>query len=186
MKRLVIASLVAALILMVWGFLYWGVNPLASSVLRSIEGEDAVLAALNAALAEDGTYFVPMEGMDDSSSDHAEKHKRGPIARISFRKAGADPMSPSIFVMGFIHFFMSAFVMGMLVMKASPLLPDVRRRWNFIVLVACFATLFIDWSDSIWMYGPTSWAWFQSVYHIVGWAIAGGAMAALLKPPSAA
>jgi len=184
MKRLLVAAFAAAVVLMIWGFLYWTVNPWSRQVLRGIEGEDAVIETLRNAIPETGVYFMPSEGMTSETSHESfvEKHERGPIIRLMFRSQGADPMAPSVFILGFIHFFLSAFVMAMIVMKVQPLLPGFRKRLDFIVLIALFAVLFIDWSDPVWMYTPTSYAWFLTVYHVVGWLLAGSVIAAIVRP----
>ena len=99
-----------------------------------------------------------------------------------FTKEGADPMAPAVYIMGFIHFFLSAFVMAMILTKFQSLLPGFRKRLDLIILIVAFAVLFIDWSDAVWMYAPSSYAWFLTVFHLGGWVLAGSAIAAIVKP----
>ena len=110
MKRLLLGAFAGAIVLMIWGFLYWTVNPWAKSMLRPIDNEDRVIEALSNAIPETGVYFMPLEGMHSKATQESflEKHRSGPLIRVIFTKEGADPMAPAVYIMGFIHFFLSA------------------------------------------------------------------------------
>jgi len=183
-RRILLASLVGTGVLMVWGMLFWTVMPFSQDMMRAVESEDAILEILDLHLPESGVYFMPLVEMyDEATQDRfVKKHKRGPLARISFRKEGVDAQSPIVFMTGFVHFFVSVlFVCGIMVV-ALPRLVTYRSRVFFVFLVGAFAAFFTHLSDVVWMYTPLRYAIYYIDFHVLGWLFVGLAIAAIIKP----
>lgn len=59
-------------------------------------------------------------------------------------------MSPSVFIGGFFHFFVSALIMGALLLMALPGLNNYTRRLLFVFLTGLFTAVFMNLSEPIW------------------------------------
>ena len=70
MKKLIIASIVGGIIMFAWQFLSWPVLNLHKAANRYTANQDAILAALNTNLPEEGGYMVPALPENASSADH--------------------------------------------------------------------------------------------------------------------
>lgn len=182
--KILLASLVGALVLMVWGLVFWTVLPVGQNMLGVIEAEDAVIDVLDRNIGATGVYFVPLAGMDDESGQQAflEKHKRGPLARITFRKEGVDAQSPMVFVKGFLHFFVSVLLLVGIMGKALFRLVTYWSRVTFTLLLGIFAAFFSHLGDPIWFHAPLKYAIYFMDYHIIGWILVGLAISPIIKP----
>ncbi|MDH3215313.1 MAG: hypothetical protein OEN01_03360 [Candidatus Krumholzibacteria bacterium] len=186
--RTLLASVVGAVVLMAWGFVFWTMTPLGQNLIHTIDTEDAVIEVLDQNISESGVYFVPSTGMRDKSGQEAfvEKHRRGPLARISFRKEGADAQSPVVFIKGFVHSFLSVLLLVGIMIHALPRLASYRSRVVFVLLVGVFAGFFTHLSDPIWFHSPLQHSLYYMDFHILGWLFVGLALAPIIKPASAA
>jgi hypothetical protein len=182
--RLLVGSLVGAVVLMVWGALFWTVMPFTRDAMRAVEAEDAILDILDQHITETGVYFMPLVDMYDKSKQDAffEKHERGPLARISFRKEGVDARSPMVFIKGFLHFFVSVLFLAGLMISAFPRLATYRSRVVFIFFVGLFAAFFTHLSDVVWMHAPLRYAIYYMDFHILGWLLVGLVISPIVKP----
>ena len=67
MKSRAIAVLLATVAMYVWGFLYWGVNPLPYRTWQQTTDDVAAGKALLALLPTSGTYYIPSPRNDDDT-----------------------------------------------------------------------------------------------------------------------
>lgn len=182
--KVLLSALVGTLVLMVWGMLFWMVLPFGGQVIRSVQGEDAIIRVLDEHIQETGVYLVPLAGSkDEATMDRfIEKHKQGPLAQISFRKEGVDATSPMVFLTGAIHYFVSMLFLCGIMMIALPRLMTYRARVFFVFLVGGFAAFFSHLTEPIWLHSPLKYAVYNMDFHILGWLFVGFAIAAILKP----
>lgn len=184
-KRMGLAALAAALILFFWGFFWFGISPLAKQSLQSLPSSAQPGIALFAATGlASGTYMSP--SYDDSTPEIAAQtvaaYAAGPVAMIHYRQTGVGFMDPAVMGVGFLHFFVSALLVGWLATRGGAPLPDFRRRWAFVAgagLLIGFAGRF---SEPIWYQLPWSFFVYYAAFDVTGWALAGLAMARILRP----
>ena len=78
--RVILASVLSAVVLFFWGFLYWSVLAMMFSPWKSIsaDADPSVIATLKQAFPESGVYMYPW--IDASTGDQAglEEEFRGP------------------------------------------------------------------------------------------------------------
>lgn len=182
MKRLLLASFLAALAVFFWGFVFWGLSPLSGSVMKATADDQAAQAALRETFPESGVYFVPSPSGSPEAMDAL--HRAGPVAMIHIQRDGRPAMDPSVFVWGFVHGWLVCLILGWLLFRAGPALPKYRSRVLFITVAGFAAALFIDYGDTIWWYSDRSWQLLNLAYNTMAWLVAGLVLAALIKPGS--
>jgi hypothetical protein len=182
--RVLLSAVVGTAVLIVWGMIFWMVLPFGNQVIRTAEAEDEIIAMLDSHLTETGVYFMPLVDSYDPSTigDFMEKHKRGPLAQIAFRKEGVDAMSPMIFIKGALHYFVSVLFLCGILLVALPRLTTYRGRVFFVFLVGVFAAFFSHLTEPIWLHSPLRYALYNMDFHILGWLFVGLAVAAIIRP----
>jgi hypothetical protein len=184
--RVVGGAVLAAVVLMAWGFVFWLFLPFGKAVLQKLPGEEVVVKTLKENIPRTGVYTYPSRENTSSSVEAQDaimkQHLAGPIVEIIYRKEGLDPLSPSTYGWGFAHFFVSGLLAGLLLALALPRLKSYVARVLFIFLLGAFAAFFVDLSAGIWMHHPWELPLLWAAYHGSSWLLAGLAMAAVIKP----
>jgi hypothetical protein len=189
--RLVLGAALAAVVLMAWGFVFWTVTPFPYQMMAKIPHEEAIVQALQEQSLETGTYFLPFPDKDAMSGANTQAqealmkmHASGPLLQLSYRKEGLDPTSPAVYLQGMAHMFVSALLIGGLMLLALPSLPTFGRRWLFVALAGTFAAIAIELANPIWFHNPWKFALYETGFNIAGWVLAGLVLGAVIKPRS--
>jgi hypothetical protein len=186
--RLVLGSILGAFVIMIWGYLFWVVSPFSYSYIRSIPNEEIVIQILKDYIPETGVYHLPWMEMENQSQDresaeriYHDKLRRGPTGQIFFRKEGIEPLDPLIYVYGFVHSFISALFVGLLLLMTFPRFDSYGSRVLFILLLGLFSTIWTHFSDPIWWHHPWGYHLFEASYS-GSWLFASFVMAGILRP----
>ena len=183
--RCIMGAFLAALVMFVWGFVFWALSPVPAFAMKTLDIDPTTLMALDAAMPESAMYLYPGYG-DESDPDFQTRHRTGPIFSVMYFAGGTEPMPPSVLMLGFLHFFFSALLAGFLLWMALPALPRYVQRVAFVALLGIFAGVFIRLSDPIWYYFPWKFAVVALLYVVVAWLLAGLVMGAVMRPASSA
>lgn len=146
MGRVFIGSVVAAIIMYAIGFVFYA-TPLFGLAMETpapilqIQVQDSLRQ-----LPENGTYFIPFP----TDETLIAAHERGPRALLKLSKAGAPAMDPMILASGFVHFLLSAFLLGGLLFSLREKLMHFGPRMNLVFYVALIAPVFVRLSDPAW------------------------------------
>ena len=115
MKKLIIGSLVGAIILFVWNFLSWVVLPIHLHTVNYTPAQDSILKLLAESGMEDGAYAMPMAdnrnagafdaAYQDARTKVMEKSKGKPMASVYYLKDGYNENIPRGFLLGFLSVF---------------------------------------------------------------------------------
>ena len=189
-KRIIGGSLAAAVLMFVWGFLYWAVIAMMISPWHAIpkDGDHQVIAKLKEAFPEKGVYMYPWG--DTSNGDQAgaaeefeKAREAGPFVQIVFDPAGV-PASDmgKIMGMGFLHMFGSALLCSLLLAVAEPLC-CYRLRVCFVTGLGLFASVWIGGSNLVWWHHPISHTVFMGGYTMGAWLLAGLVIGAIVRKP---
>jgi hypothetical protein len=162
----ILAYPLAAIAMFVWGFLFWGILSEPLGLSHVVADEPGLGETLNDALGDDGVYFLPGDMADEAA--WTARHQAGPLAMIHFRRAGGDPMAPSLFLSGFLHMLVSATLIGWLI-QAAP----ASGRMKVVFLAALAAAVFANLGTPIWMYQSWKYHSLVAAYQFVGWLLAG-------------
>jgi len=161
--RVLLASLLSAVLMFVWGFLFWGVLNFGGRFMQPLPAELDVLASLRQSGAPSGMYVYPMPA-DMSKEGAAEefdaKHLEGPILQMAYQAEGTKPMLPSKFAQGLGHYFAVALLTSCLLALAARGLPSFAGRAMFVLLLSLLAAVWSNVGDAIW--------WFHSREYCLG------------------
>ena len=192
MKRILAGSFAAAIAMFIWGWVFWGALGMALNPFRPIPAPAAqvIVAAAKAAFTESAVYRYPHPGGENQGSpaasapvDWEQQHREGPLIEIVYHADGGSPMSPKMFVLGFLHMWFTAFVIGLIMNQfgASARLSSYRDRLAFVIILGFLSSLWIDTGRFIWFYHPFFHELFHAFYHISGFLVAGLVLAATVK-----
>jgi hypothetical protein len=185
MVRVIVASLLAAVVLFVWGAVWWMALPFAGWAMKPTPNEEAVTGALKANLPESGTYFSPYPEPNATPEQQAalmERHRQGPLAQIIYLKEGMDPMAPSAFAVGFVQILLSTLAAALLLRLAAPALRSYLERAGFVILLALFAVVAINLEDIIWFHHPWAYPAMRAGFVLSGWLLAALVLGAIIRP----
>ena len=181
------ASLAAALILFVWGFFLWAAGPLGSPVKPVPTWLHPSVAAMDVPELASGTYAYPFEPGEDAESQArmAERLRTGPVLMLHIRAAGPDPLGGQTLLAGFVHFLVSAAIVSTLAWWLLPALPSWGGRVLFVAALGLFSAVFARLGQPLWFSLPFGFHLFYALSDLVGWALAGVAVGALVRPAGA-
>ncbi|MGH7551119.1 MAG: hypothetical protein ACREMD_05130 [Gemmatimonadota bacterium] len=183
MRRLLVAALLAAIVVTLWGAVSWAVLPWHRMVMETVPDGEAVTEALRERVPGSGLYHYPgAEGGADPDA-WMERYRRGPnINLLVFSATGSDPFSPWLLGRGFVLNLVAAFLAAALLAAAAPALPGFGSRVLFIALLAGFAALqsrLVDWN---WWRFPLDYSLVAAFHLVIGWTLAGLVLAWRLNP----
>lgn len=176
--RILLGALLAAVAMFIWGFIYWAALPFGEGSMNTVPNEDAVRSALSQNLPDSGVYYFP--GMDKNASDKAaaeksmhDKVQSGPLGLIFYKKDGTEPMAPALLFGGFVHGFIAAILMGILLAMALPALPLYGQRVVFVLVGGIFASYAVLSGFVNWWYMSLGFAFANGIYIVLSWLFAG-------------
>lgn len=185
--RIILAGIVGGIVLFCWGAFSHMVLPIGEIGVKSLPNDAAVTAAMKSNIPEAGLYFYPgMEGGHSASSEayaaFEAKYKSGPHGILVYHPSGETPMTPMMMVTELVSNILAciaaAFVIGMTV---SSFVGRVIAAGMFGVV----SWLSVDASYWNWYGFPTDYFLAQIGDQVVGWLLAGVAIAALVRGRSA-
>lgn len=168
MKKIIIGSLLAALALFFWGFIYYGISGIPYQFLGQSE---EIGPLLKESFPADGTYLFP----DPAAENAEELHKRGPIAMVHIKRDG-NPNPMSMMGTGFLHGWVYCILLALLlkqICKSS----GYGARVGFVALVATTGAFAARIGDAVWWQQSMSWQLSNLIYTIIGGAIIGSILA---------
>ena len=149
---------------------------------------DPVTGSRAVPIYQTGAYVFPAEpsNMNDKAAmdAYAAKHRAGPIGMVMFRAQGIEPMHWSMMVRGYLVFFVAAMLMSCVMVAGK--MRTFGLRLGFAIIMAAFAVMVSHISNWNWMLTPDKYAAAMAVDVMIGWTLAGVAVAAIIKPAPAA
>lgn len=158
----VVATAVA---LFVWGFIYWGINPLPYGTWGTTADDAATQVQLRALFPETGTYRVP--GQQHATDQLDAMLTEGPAAFVFIDQDPPGAASPKTFIWGFIQNLTIAGVLLVLVRFAHTL----KDRLRLAAWAGLASVVIIDWSDVIWWGMAIDWKFHQALYDFSVWLV---------------
>jgi hypothetical protein len=189
--RVVAAAALSALLMFLWGFVYWGpvLNMTARLTATLPEATELdVLAPLRGSKIASGMYIYPgpLKGGDDAvaQEEWTKKVEAGPIIHMAYRQAGVSPTDPKMFAQGLAHSFVISLLCGILLATVVHGLPTYASRVGVLFLASVIAALWTNVGSVIWWGHPYSYAGGQILYETVGGLLMALATAAIVRPPA--
>lgn len=183
MKKFVLAPVLAALAMFILGFLYWGLpmSPAYKAVSR-VADDAAAAQALAQIFPATGVYLVP--GIHLDPAQLTPLIERGPTAQISFVKEGHSPTDPTGFIKGYLHYFVIALALMIMLDRATPSFKCFTCRIKFATAVGLIGALF-ELTDAIWSRHPLGYHLVVGIYIVLECALAGLVLAKFTMSPAA-
>jgi hypothetical protein len=183
MIRVIWGSLVAAVAMMVIGFVFFGPLGLSSLATKSLQDDPAarIQAALKADLPQTGTYMVPI---DDKTPRQTALYGTGPVATIHYNANGQiGGMDTGTLFKGFVFNFAVALLIGLALIGIDGRVRDFGSRARVAAMIGIAGAAFVHLGEPI--YYHHDWPYFIYVFIADGLmlAAAGVIVAWFLKTP---
>ena len=189
MTRTLLAALLGAVILVVWGMLAWVVLPIHNNTLQNLPNEEAVVTALQG-LPQQGVYIfpgMPKKGSDQATMDaYMEKYRRGPMGMIVYDPRGADPMMVSNMIFGLIIAFLAALIATWMYQRSTAISGTLVQRLSFFGMFGLFLALAAYFNNWNWMGYPLGYTTSMALDTLIAWVLAGWGITLVVKPPKKA
>ncbi|MCZ6536548.1 MAG: hypothetical protein O6838_01455 [Gammaproteobacteria bacterium] len=185
MKELLLGSVIAAVALFFWGFVYWAVSPLPYTALKTVADETAAGQALLEHFPQSGTYYLPDPQNPDIDEMNA-LHRQGPVAMVDIDADGAVPQSPIVMLAGFAHMLITTLMISLLMRLTGDALATYGDRVLFVFLAGVIVAFWARISDVIWWGLGLPWQMYNAIYDVSAWLIAGLILAKFVGPKQTA
>ena len=151
-----------AVVLFIFGFLYWGISPLPYTALNSTADQEAALGDIKRLFPDTGAYLVP-------SADNMELLTKGSQAVVYVdHEVPASQPDPQAMALGLVHNVLMALVVFLLLRHQEGMSQHLRTG----ALVGLAAVVVIEGSDTLWWHYPLSWKIHSIVYHFLCFVLA--------------
>ncbi|GIK59660.1 MAG: hypothetical protein HND39_02640 [Ignavibacteriota bacterium] len=185
MKKIILPSLLAAVVVFIWMFISWAVLPWHYSDMKNIT-DQALLEHIKSSLTEPGIYLYPGEPAEETDAGMEkwfEQYKAGPLIHFMvYNPQGSEWNMAMPMINSFLINFISAFIAATLLMMTLAQNPSFRRRVIFVMLLGLFAGFvgpFIMWN---WWKFPFGFTIVGVIDLCVTWFLAGLVLAWKIKP----
>jgi hypothetical protein len=185
MIRVVWGSFVAAIAMMIIGFVFFGPLGLSSLATKSVDDAPAlaVQQTLKANLPQTGTYMIPNDG---KSAGQTAMYGNGPIATIHYNSSGfVAGTDPATLGKGFVFNFAIALLIGLALIGIDGRVRDFGSRARVAAIIGIAGSAFVHLGEPI--YYHHDWPYFLYAFIADGLmlAAAGVIVAWFLKTPPA-
>ena len=183
--RIIIAAVVGGIIMFVWSFIAHTALPLGESLgPKKLPSEEAVVAAIKANVSEPGFYMFP--GLDTSREPTPEemeaweaRYRAGPVGVVVYRPTGSQAMSPIQLMTEACADIIAALLAAILLsMMAAGYAARVLAAAS-LAIIAWFTVNVSHWN---WDGFPFGFIVSEAIDIVIGWLLAGVALAAIVKP----
>ena len=179
--RVVLAGLIGGIVFFAWGAIAHMALPIGQMGMgQAGAGEDAVIAALHDHLGGEGVYAVPdlpPDKMGDAAAvkAYADKAKASPYAFVIYQPIGRDmtDMGGNLVVQA-ISDIVSAIIVAW-VLSLGALGFGKRLAASTLLGLFSFLTVSVPWWN--WYRFPTAFTVGSLLEQVIGWALAGAAIA---------
>jgi hypothetical protein len=187
--RVLVTSAISAVLMFLWGFVYWGpVLNMTAHLMRPLpeDREMDILAPMRAGDMPTGMYVYPgpVANPHEPSAQQAWERKlnEGPVLHMAYRRTGVSPMDPVMFAQGLLHNFVIAALSAALLGMVVHTLPSYASRVGLLLLVSLIAALWTNVGAAIWWFHTPAYALGQIAYELGAGLAMALVTAAIIKP----
>ncbi|QDU07709.1 hypothetical protein [Gimesia aquarii] len=182
MKRTVLGIIIAAIVLYIWGFIYWGFGPYSTMIWKKSTDDVAAGKALQEFFPQNGTYFVPSFDQDQKLVETL--YEEGPVAYVHMLSINGRPIMAdfSNLIQGFFLNLVVIILIAILLNQVCTSLPGYLDRVKFVALAGLISAIFYDCGDAVWWMLDWSWELYQAFYGFSAWLVIGLILAKFIEP----
>jgi hypothetical protein len=184
-KRVILAGILGGILVFFWGFVAHMVLPLGEMGVHALPDESAIIGAVRSTVKEPGFYYFPAGNMNASESEQKawlEKAKQGPIGVMVVRPGGGEGLSPRMLLTEFGTNTVSS-LLAALVLAGAGAGVGYWKRVGIVTLLGIFALVTVVVPYWNWYSFPADFVASEAIEHVVGWFLAGLALAAIVRTP---
>jgi hypothetical protein len=174
MIRWIVGAAAAAVVMFLWGFVWWAALPFGAASLSTVSDVPALTEALRATLPTAGVYTIPGPAAPPEAWG-------GIFAQIFYVPELANPMTPGNLLLGWLHGFVAALLAGYLLAGVTAALGSYLKRVLFVALLGLFAAFVVGIGNVVWFHHPLSYHLSGLVFTVINWSLAGLVLAAIIK-----
>ncbi|RLS87406.1 MAG: hypothetical protein DWI10_10045 [Planctomycetota bacterium] len=186
--RHIVAALVGAIVVFMWGFTAWAALDLYKFAFPPAGNEVAITEALKEHLTMDGAYMLPATpaGYGSATTDPATqaafnsfemRMKSGPVALVFYNKTGMSPMEPMALARGFgIEFACSLLLTCLL----STVVGGIGKKVFFGFTVALFGATACYGVTGNFMHFPLGFTFACWIDALISWTLCSYAISVVL------
>ncbi len=193
MMRVILGSILSAILMFAWGFVVWGIVTMQYSdklgrfaPYRPLP--EAAETALKESMAEsnDGMYLSPYPDFSTEAAEKAsiKRAEEGPFMILAYSTQGEENQMMTMGI-GFAHMLFAAFLMGGLLRIAAPAIKSYGSRVSFVIAMGLTGVVFILGRDIIWYHQDMGHYVFLAGYYLGSFVLAGLVLGALIRPETA-
>lgn len=187
-KKVVLASVFAAVVLFVWGMVSWMVLPWHNSHLLSFTNEHAVVKMIKEYAPTSGMYLIPHfdEAHTASQTPGEMQHEnhtvasKEPMLFMSVYLPGMGDSMTQNMIIGFLTQLAAAFFVSVMLALAKQ--PSFFKRVGFVMLFAVAAAIIATVPNWNWWHFSCGYTLVTFADLIIGWYFAALVLAYFLKP----
>lgn len=186
-KKILLAGVLGGLVIFIWSALSHMVFGLGDAGIRTFPDEAQMIAAIREGVPEPGFYFFP--GMDttrklsaEEQKQWEEKYSNGPTGIMILQPKGSDPMMARQLPTELASNIFCALIAACLLSQTLAAGGTFLGRVGFVALLGLFASVTIDVSYWNWYAFPASYTLSVMADAVIGHALAGLVLAAIVKP----
>ena len=189
------AALAGGVAIFLWGFVSHMLLPLGEAGMRALPYQDKILPAISTSLKEPGLYIfpwpesspgTPMPVNQESQKAATELYKTAPNGLLLFHPPPAAMMTGGQLFTEFATNCVSALIAAALVGFLLSSLRSYTSRVLFVTIIGLSAGIAVNIPHWNWYGFPTAFAMAEIVEHVIGFAVAGLVIAAIIKPTEVA
>jgi len=172
MKKLLLAGLLGGVALFAWESIAHLALPLGDAGIKTITGEQAVVASLKDNIKEAGFYFFP-------APQNPPAQGTGYTGIMVVQPNGTLTMAPGQLITQLLVDMLTMLVAAILLSRAG--LRGFGKRLFFVTLMGLLPTLGVDIPQWNWYAFPAVYALAQAVVHLGGFAAGGLVLAKVIQ-----
>ena len=162
-----------------WSYVSWSILPFHEKTLHQFSNEADVTTAIKAGANKKGVYVLPIG--DKAGEMDMEAKQKGPVIFAVVRPGeNKDSSMGKMILRGFLATLVSALILGIMLSAAAPKLNYIGRVM-FVTMGGLFAGLAGAYPNCIWWEFPAEFVGLTIIDLVVGWGLAGLAMAGLIN-----
>jgi hypothetical protein len=179
MKKYLVGPALTALAMFVFGAIFW-MSPLPYTVLTPADNDRAALAVLGSVFPTTGTYVLPGPNLDTATA--TALYEAGPSAIVQFVREGHPMMEPTVLLKGYLHTFVVAFLLTILLNRLSTSLKCYWCTVRLCTFIGLIGGVLLCCSDPIWWHHAWGWHLMGLLYCVLVFAVAGLVLGKFVKP----
>jgi hypothetical protein len=181
MNRVILASLLGALVLFAWTSAVWMVSPMPEKIITPAGNSAATGMLLSGLFPESGLYLIPPMPSGDANAYLPEQDSTGPRFQIFVDRQGINPAMTQEMLLGFAHNLLSVSVIAYILFRLLGGMQNFTCRFLFVAALGGVIS-FQAFLDYIWWPQPLVYHLWLFAANFIGWLLVGLVLAGIIKP----